>query len=143
MWKCTKNSDILPHINIPATLKQLLLSLCNNQTAVLKSCSICQQILFQQPCIHNLHVDPNCTGFFSSIVSVFSGHKNSSFYIKSTVSPDDQFLASGSSDHDTYIWKVSSPLILLCAALLCQAVVCLSSLNVILHSRFLTPRILP
>ncbi|XP_020650256.3 denticleless protein homolog isoform X1 [Pogona vitticeps] len=42
-------------------------------------------------------------------VSVFSGHQNSSFYVKSSISPDDQFLISGSSDQNAYIWKVSQP----------------------------------
>lgn len=46
--------------------------------------------------------------FFFFTVAVFSGHSNSSFYVKSSVSPDDQFLASGSSDHHAYIWKVRS-----------------------------------
>uniref|UniRef100_A0A6Q2X689 Uncharacterized protein n=1 Tax=Esox lucius TaxID=8010 RepID=A0A6Q2X689_ESOLU len=49
------------------------------------------------------------SGLQTTPVSVFSGHLNSSFYVKSTVSPDDQFLASGSSDHQTYIWKISDP----------------------------------
>lgn len=40
--------------------------------------------------------------------SVFGGHQNSSFYVKSSISPDDQFLISGSSDQNAYIWKVSS-----------------------------------
>uniref|UniRef100_A0A8V0Z7X6 Denticleless E3 ubiquitin n=1 Tax=Gallus gallus TaxID=9031 RepID=A0A8V0Z7X6_CHICK len=39
-------------------------------------------------------------------VAVFSGHQNSTFYIKSSISPDDQFLVSGSSDCNAYIWKV-------------------------------------
>uniref|UniRef100_A0A3B4BEX4 Uncharacterized protein n=1 Tax=Periophthalmus magnuspinnatus TaxID=409849 RepID=A0A3B4BEX4_9GOBI len=51
----------------------------------------------------------NVTGVKTSPVAVFSGHQNSSFYIKSAVSPDDQFLASGSSDNHAYIWKMSSP----------------------------------
>ncbi|XP_066467835.1 denticleless protein homolog [Tiliqua scincoides] len=61
----------------------------------------------------------NCTDDFiymfsmsslkSSPVSAFSGHQNSSFYIKSSISPDDQFLISGSSDQNAYIWKVSEP----------------------------------
>ncbi|XP_061481253.1 denticleless protein homolog [Rhineura floridana] len=41
--------------------------------------------------------------------SIFSGHQNSSFYVKSSISPDDQFLISGSSDQNAYIWKVSEP----------------------------------
>ncbi|XP_030201817.1 denticleless protein homolog [Gadus morhua] len=51
----------------------------------------------------------NVSGMKTSPVAVFSGHLNSSFYVKSTISPDDQFLASGSSDHQTYIWKLSDP----------------------------------
>ncbi|CAL8317873.1 unnamed protein product [Merluccius merluccius] len=51
----------------------------------------------------------NVSGMKTSPVAVFSGHLNSSFYVKSTISPDDQFLASGSSDHHTYIWKLSDP----------------------------------
>ncbi|XP_070843823.1 denticleless protein homolog [Chaetodon trifascialis] len=51
----------------------------------------------------------NVSGVKTTPVAVFSGHQNSSFYIKSTISPDDQFLASGSSDNHTYIWKISHP----------------------------------
>lgn len=51
----------------------------------------------------------NVCGIKTTPVAVFSGHQNSSFYVKSSVSPDDQFLASGSSDNHTYIWKISNP----------------------------------
>uniref|UniRef100_A0A8C6WRJ1 Denticleless E3 ubiquitin protein ligase homolog (Drosophila) n=1 Tax=Neogobius melanostomus TaxID=47308 RepID=A0A8C6WRJ1_9GOBI len=51
----------------------------------------------------------NVSGVKTSPVAVFSGHQNSSFYIRSSLSPDDQFLASGSSDSHAYIWKLSSP----------------------------------
>ncbi|RVE55724.1 hypothetical protein OJAV_G00228860 [Oryzias javanicus] len=47
----------------------------------------------------------NVCGVKRTPVAVFSGHQNSSFYVKSSISPDDQFLASGSSDNHTYIWK--------------------------------------
>ncbi|KAF4082529.1 hypothetical protein AMELA_G00152550 [Ameiurus melas] len=49
------------------------------------------------------------SGMKTTPVAVFSGHRNSSFYVKSSVSPDDQFLASGSSDGHAYIWKISDP----------------------------------
>ncbi|XP_017311441.1 denticleless protein homolog isoform X2 [Ictalurus punctatus] len=49
------------------------------------------------------------SGMKTTPVAVFSGHRNSSFYVKSSVSPDDQFLASGSSDGNAYIWKISDP----------------------------------
>ncbi|XP_052056716.1 denticleless protein homolog isoform X1 [Apodemus sylvaticus] len=51
----------------------------------------------------------NMTGSKSSPVAVFNGHQNSTFYVKSSLSPDDQFLISGSSDEAAYIWKVSMP----------------------------------
>ncbi|XP_072218034.1 denticleless protein homolog [Leuresthes tenuis] len=51
----------------------------------------------------------NVCGIKTAPVAVFSGHQNSSFYVKSSVSPDNQFLASGSSDNHTYIWKISDP----------------------------------
>ncbi|XP_008947622.1 PREDICTED: denticleless protein homolog [Merops nubicus] len=51
----------------------------------------------------------NMTSLKTTPVAVFSGHQNSTFYIKSSTSPDDQFLISGSSDCNAYIWKVSEP----------------------------------
>ncbi|NWQ89042.1 DTL protein, partial [Burhinus bistriatus] len=51
----------------------------------------------------------NMTSSRTTPVAVFSGHQNSTFYIKSSTSPDDQFLVSGSSDCNAYIWKVSEP----------------------------------
>ncbi|XP_064365724.1 denticleless protein homolog isoform X2 [Dromaius novaehollandiae] len=54
----------------------------------------------------------NMTSLRTTPVAVFSGHQNSTFYIKSSVSPDDQFLVSGSSDCNAYIWKVSEPSVL-------------------------------
>ncbi|XP_070704959.1 denticleless protein homolog [Pempheris klunzingeri] len=51
----------------------------------------------------------NVTGIKTTPVAVFSGHQNSSFYVKSSISPDDQFVASGSSDNHAYIWKISDP----------------------------------
>ncbi|XP_007185043.1 denticleless protein homolog isoform X1 [Balaenoptera acutorostrata] len=51
----------------------------------------------------------NMTGLKTSPVAIFNGHQNSTFYVKSSISPDDQFLVSGSSDEAAYIWKVSIP----------------------------------
>lgn len=38
-------------------------------------------------------------------VKWFGGHMSSSFYVKSTFSPDGSHIASGSSDHGVYIWQ--------------------------------------
>ena len=40
------------------------------------------------------------------VVSVFSGHQNSSFYVKSCVSPDGRYLLSGSSCGNAFMWQV-------------------------------------
>ena len=42
-------------------------------------------------------------------VAVFHGHVNSTFYVKTVLSPDDRYLLSGSSDGNAYIWQVSQP----------------------------------
>ncbi|KYO43636.1 denticleless protein homolog isoform X1 [Alligator mississippiensis] len=51
----------------------------------------------------------NMTSLKTMPAAVFSGHQNSTFYVKSSISPDDQFLVSGSSDQSAYIWKISEP----------------------------------
>lgn len=42
-------------------------------------------------------------------VMTYSGSTNSTFYIKSSLSGDDQYLISGSSDEKAYIWNVDYP----------------------------------
>ncbi|KAL8185369.1 UNVERIFIED_CONTAM: hypothetical protein K2H54_048210 [Gekko kuhli] len=50
----------------------------------------------------------NTSSLKDTPVSAFSGHQNSSFYVKSGISPDDQFLISGSSDQSAHIWKIAT-----------------------------------
>lgn len=40
----------------------------------------------------------------------YTGATNSTFYVKSNLSPDDQYLISGSSDEKAYIWNVDNPM---------------------------------
>ena len=51
----------------------------------------------------------DCISFKNTPLNCFRGHSNATFYVKSAVSPDDQFLMSGSGDCDAYIWKISEP----------------------------------
>uniref|UniRef100_UPI00358DF69F denticleless protein homolog n=1 Tax=Myxine glutinosa TaxID=7769 RepID=UPI00358DF69F len=65
----------------------------------------------------------DCIYMFSTVslnttpVSTFQGHRNASFYVKASLSPDDQYLLSGSSDSKAYIWKVHAsrqPAVVMC-----------------------------
>ncbi|XP_038074197.1 denticleless protein homolog [Patiria miniata] len=42
-------------------------------------------------------------------IATYSGHQNSSFYVKSALSRDDGLLLSGSRDGKAYIWNVERP----------------------------------
>ncbi|XP_013408542.1 denticleless protein homolog [Lingula anatina] len=52
----------------------------------------------------------NCASYTSKSEGVYKGHRNSTFYVKACVSPDDRFLLSGSSDNNAYMWKIDDPL---------------------------------
>lgn len=38
----------------------------------------------------------------------YTGHQNSTFYVKSSLSPDSQYIVSGSGDNNAYIWNINS-----------------------------------
>ncbi|XP_046373016.2 denticleless protein homolog [Haliotis rufescens] len=42
-------------------------------------------------------------------VNTFRGHQNHTFYVKSSISPDNDFLLSGSSDSMAYVWEIDKP----------------------------------
>ncbi|XP_048733869.1 denticleless protein homolog isoform X2 [Ostrea edulis] len=45
----------------------------------------------------------------SKPVHCYRGHQNGSFFIKACLSPDDEYLLTGSSDEMAYIYKIGSP----------------------------------
>jgi WD40 repeat protein len=51
----------------------------------------------------------DCVTYPMNPSATFRGHSNATFYIKSCVSPDDQYLMSGSGDCDGYIWRIDDP----------------------------------
>ena len=51
----------------------------------------------------------SCTALGQEPLHIFSGHHNSTFYVKVALSPNDMYLLSGSSDNDAYIWSVEHP----------------------------------
>lgn len=51
----------------------------------------------------------NLSSYSTKPIQRYTGHKNSTFYIKSALSPDGLYLISGSSDERAYIWNVENP----------------------------------
>lgn len=43
------------------------------------------------------------------LVAEFYGHQNRTYYVKTCLSPDGRYIASGSSDELAYIWHTSKP----------------------------------
>lgn len=48
----------------------------------------------------------DCITYQTNPLLTFRGHSNDTFYVKSSVSADDQYLMSGSGDGDAYIWRI-------------------------------------
>ncbi|RUS77475.1 hypothetical protein EGW08_014781 [Elysia chlorotica] len=57
-------------------------------------------------CTDDVIYEYNMASYDSNPVQSWRGHKNSTFYVKTALSPDDQFLLSGSSDERAYIWQL-------------------------------------
>ncbi|BFZ07529.1 hypothetical protein BsWGS_10568 [Bradybaena similaris] len=60
-------------------------------------------------CTDDVIYEYDMASFNPEPVQTWRGHKNSTFYVKSAMSPDDQYLISGSSDEMAYIWQINKP----------------------------------
>ena len=60
-------------------------------------------------CTNDLIYMYDCISFKKGPLGFLHGHSNTTFYVKAAVSPDDQFLMSGSGDCDAYIWNIGEP----------------------------------
>lgn len=56
---------------------------------------------------HNIYCF-NLGVYATQPIITYSGLTNSTFYIKSSLSPDEQYLISGSKDEKAYIWNINS-----------------------------------
>ncbi|XP_063974719.1 protein lethal(2)denticleless [Diachasmimorpha longicaudata] len=66
-------------------------------------------IILYASCMDNNIYAYNISSYNPKPVGEYYGHENSTFYVKTCLSPDGKYLASGSSDEQAYIWKTSRP----------------------------------
>ncbi|XP_052873589.1 protein lethal(2)denticleless [Anopheles cruzii] len=59
-------------------------------------------------CMDNYIYCYNVLTYDSHPLARYSGYKNGTFYVKSALSPDGQYLISGSSDELSYIWNIDN-----------------------------------
>ncbi|XP_055381821.1 protein lethal(2)denticleless [Condylostylus longicornis] len=60
-------------------------------------------------CMDNTIYCYNLSSYSSKPIEKYVGFRNGTFYIKSCLSPDGQYLISGSSDEKAYIWNINNP----------------------------------
>ncbi|XP_065082099.1 protein lethal(2)denticleless-like [Ochlerotatus camptorhynchus] len=60
-------------------------------------------------CMDNYIYCYNISGYPAVPIQRYSGLNNNSYFIKSCLSPDGQYLLSGSGDNNSYIWNVNNP----------------------------------
>lgn len=59
-------------------------------------------------CMDNKIYSYNLSSYSTKPTQTYTGFRNSTFYIKSALSPDGNYLISGSGDEKAYIWNVNS-----------------------------------
>ncbi|XP_033734620.1 LOW QUALITY PROTEIN: denticleless protein homolog [Pecten maximus] len=67
-----------------------------------------RSILFAS-CTDDIVYQYDITTMQPGLMYQYRGHRNNSFYVKTCISPDNQFLLSGSSDEVAHIWQVGKP----------------------------------
>ncbi|XP_043255260.1 protein lethal(2)denticleless [Colletes gigas] len=60
-------------------------------------------------CMDNIIYAYNISSYNPMPIAEFYGHQNCSYYVKTCLSPDGLYLASGSSDELAYIWRTNMP----------------------------------
>lgn len=66
-------------------------------------------VMLYANCTDSIIYKFNMLSLNATPLAEYSGHVNNSFFIKSSLSPDEKYILSGSADNNAYIWKVSEP----------------------------------
>ncbi|XP_031833344.1 WD40 domain-containing protein denticleless [Nomia melanderi] len=67
------------------------------------------RITLYASCMDNVIYAYNISSYNPKPISEFYGHQNCTYYVKTCLSPDGRYIASGSSDELAYIWRTNKP----------------------------------
>lgn len=67
------------------------------------------RITLYASCMDNIIYAYNISSYNPKPMAEFYGHQNCTYYVKTCLSPDGRYIASGSSDELAYIWHTNKP----------------------------------
>ncbi|XP_015431620.1 PREDICTED: protein lethal(2)denticleless isoform X2 [Dufourea novaeangliae] len=67
------------------------------------------RITLYASCMDNIIYSYNISSYNPKPIAEFYGHQNCTYYVKTCLSPDGRYIASGSSDELAYIWRTNKP----------------------------------
>ncbi|KAI4490717.1 hypothetical protein M0804_003661 [Polistes exclamans] len=102
VWDLRKNYTIYKKDAMP---KHSMYYAGNSLKNGFSSLLICPaRIKLYASCMDNVIYAYNITSYDEYPIAQFYGHQNSTYYVKTSLSPDGKYLISGSSDEIAYIW---------------------------------------
>ncbi|CAL1682833.1 unnamed protein product [Lasius platythorax] len=107
VWDLRKNYTV--HKKEP-TAKHLMNYAGNSTRNGFSSLLICPaRITLYASCMDNIIYAYNVSSYNHKPVAEYYGHQNRTYYVKTCLSSDGRYLASGSSDELAYIWHTERP----------------------------------
>ncbi|XP_050464252.1 LOW QUALITY PROTEIN: protein lethal(2)denticleless [Cataglyphis hispanica] len=107
VWDLRKNYTV--HKKEP-TAKHVMNYAGNSTRNGFSSLLICPaRITLYASCMDNIIYAYNISSYNRKPVAEYYGHQNRTYYVKTCLSSDGRYLASGSSDELAYIWHINRP----------------------------------
>ncbi|KAL6259452.1 hypothetical protein P5V15_009372 [Pogonomyrmex californicus] len=107
VWDLRKNYTVHKK---ESTAKHLMNYAGNSTRNGFSSLLICPaRITLYASCMDNIIYAYNVSSYNPKPVAEYYGHQNRTYYVKTCLSSDGRYLASGSSDELAYIWNTSKP----------------------------------
>ncbi|XP_015191632.1 PREDICTED: protein lethal(2)denticleless [Polistes dominula] len=102
VWDLRKNYTVYKRDAMPKHSMYYAGSSLRNGFSSLLICPA--RITLYASCMDNVIYAYNISSYNTYPVAQFYGHQNSTYYVKTSLSPDGRYLTSGSSDEIAYIW---------------------------------------